>query len=387
MDGEKRESEHGGFEQGPIRPPSEATSLLLRVTRNCHWNRCAFCPVYKGARFSRRGVEEILGDIRAMGRGLERIQAESARRGYGGAFPHEFLAELFHDPSTGLHTRSLLIWLSGGGRTAFLQDADSMVVKPKDLGKILRTLRETFPSLERVTCYARSQTLARRSTEDFRFLRAAGLDRVHVGLESGSDTVLALMRKGCTAEEHIQGGRRVMEAGLELSEYVMPGLGGPSLSREHALETARVLSAIDPHFIRLRTLAVPDGTPLAESMAAGEFDWLWDVEIVAEIRLLVESLEGVHSRVASDHILNLLMEVEGKLPEERAAVLSLLDRFLSLDPDEQETYIVGRRSGIFRCLDDLSDPAGCRWAEQQRDRLREKGEVREVVRSLARRFI
>ncbi len=375
------------FEQGPIRPPSEATSLLIRVTRNCPWNRCTFCPVYKDTRFSRRTVDEVLSDIDAMKRGYDLLKQMSANLGYGGAFPPEVLGRLLHGPGLSLPIRSLLLWLSGGGSSAFLQDADSLVVKPDDLATILRALREAFPSIERVTCYARSQTLARRSVEDLRMLREVGLDRVHVGLESGSDEVLRLVRKGCTAEKHIAGGRRVLEAGLELSEYVMPGLGGRALSKKHAEETARVLNEIDPHFIRLRSLAVPEGVPLADQVERGEFEPPNDVETVEEIRLFIEQLEGVGSRVVSDHILNLLMEVEGQLPDDKDKILARLDEFLSLDPEDRDTYVIGRRTGLFRRLEDMDDTRRRRWAQERAHRLKAEGGFEETVSGLLRRFI
>jgi radical SAM superfamily enzyme YgiQ (UPF0313 family) len=322
-----------------------------------------------------------------MARGLEDLQAESWSRGYAGSFPSEFLAQIFRQPGVSLPVRSLLIWLSGGVKSAFLQDADSMVVKPEDLATILRALKETFPSLERVTCYARSQTLARRSMEELRMLKEAGLDRVHVGLESGSDEVLKMVKKGCTATQHVEGGGRVMEAGLELSEYVMPGLGGRALSDEHAVETARVLNAINPHFIRLRTLAVPRESPLEERVEGGEFECLSETQVVEEIRIFTQHLEGIHSYLVSDHILNLLMEVEGELPEDKETILAHLDRFLTLTPREQEAYIIGRRSGLFRCLDDTHDPLRRQWAEERALRLKEQGRFEETVRDLMRRFI
>jgi radical SAM superfamily enzyme YgiQ (UPF0313 family) len=375
------------FEQGPIRPPSEATSLLLRVTRNCPWNRCEFCPVYKGKKFSRRPVEDVLADIEAMARGLDAIRAESVARGYGGEFPPEFLAELYHSSGTSSPIRWLLIWLSGGGTSAFLQDADSMVVKPENLATILRALRDTFPFLERVTCYARSQTLARRSVDDLAMLRDSGLDRVHVGLESGSDKVLKMVAKGGTAEKHITGGRHVVDAGLELSEYVMPGLGGRTLSHEHAVETAHVLNEIDPHFIRLRSLAVPHDVPLADRVQRGEFEIPWETEIVQEIRTFIARLDGIRSYLASDHILNLLMEVEGQFPQDKEKILAHLDRFLDLPPDDQNTYIIGRRSGLFRSLEEMGDPQRRRWAEDRAKRLQAEGRLEETVQNLMRRFI
>jgi radical SAM superfamily enzyme len=191
--------------------------------------------------------------------------------------------------------------------------------------------------------------------DDLRRIREAGLVRINVGLESGCDEVLAFIRKGATAADHIKGGKRIVEAGISLCEYVMPGLGGRSRSREHAVETARVLNEINPDHIRIRTLSVRRGTALHEKMAAGEFEPLGDEEILQEIRLFIESLDGIRSRIVSDHILNLLEELEGNLPEEKERLLSVIDRYFALSETDRLIFRLGRRRGIYRSLDDLSD--------------------------------
>jgi len=151
----------------------------------------------------------------------------------------------------------------------FLQDANSLIVKPDQLIRILRHLRSRFPWVDRITSYARSHTIARISDGNLRQMREAGLNRIHIGLESGSDAVLDRVRKGVDKRTQIKAGQKVKKAGMELSEYVMPGLGGKALSRDHALETADALNRINPDFIRLRTLALPGGIPLADEHRSG----------------------------------------------------------------------------------------------------------------------
>ena len=344
------------FEQGPIRPPSEARSLLIRVTRNCSWNRCEFCPVYKGAPFSRRTVEEIKADIDTVKEIVDSLKRMAWQSGFGGSIDRRLVEGILQDERYSESFRSVALWLYYGGESAFLQDANSLVMKTPNLVEVVSYLKETFPELKRVTSYARSSTLARKPVEELRQLKAAGLNRIHVGLESGSDEVLAFVRKGVTAAQQIEGGQRVVAAGIELSEYVMPGLGGRRLSRENALETARVLNAINPDFIRIRSLALPAGTGLREKWEQGEFERPSDEEMVHELRLFIESLDGIHSYVASDHILNLLEELEGRLPEDKPALLDLIDRFLSLPADERLLFQLGRRLGLFRGLSDREDP-------------------------------
>jgi radical SAM superfamily enzyme len=295
------------FEQGVIRPPSEAQSLLVRVTRNCPWNKCLFCPAYKGAKFSRRSVAEVKADIDAM-------------------------AEAYGNQRTTIET-------------AFLQDADSLIVKTDQIIEILRYMREKFPGLERITTYARATTLKRKSVEELMQLMEAGLTRIHAGLESGSEKVLKMLKKGITPEDILEGGDKVMAAGISLSEYIMPGVGGRELSEEHARETARLLNKVKPDFIRVRTFALHPRSPMMRMVDEGTFQPMTDEEIVAEIRLLVSCFDDIHSFFScGDYSPNLLMGVNGYLDQERTAMLTELDKFLSLTPEQKKAYILIRRT-------------------------------------------
>ncbi|MBA4396452.1 MAG: radical SAM protein [Syntrophus sp. (in: bacteria)] len=344
------------FEQGPIRPPSEHRSLLIRVTRNCPWNKCAFCHSYRNAQFSLRTVEEVKQDIQTAGQIADEIRALSWKLGEGGHVSERVVNAVWQQ-SEGNHDhfRSIAAWLYYGGESVFLQDADSLILKTKDLVDILSCLTTTFPSVGRITSYCRSKTAARKSVEDFRLLRDAGLSRIHIGMESGYDPVLKFIRKGTSAAEHIEGGRRIVAAGISLSEYVIPGLGGVKWSREHAQETARVINEINPQFIRLRSLHVVRDTDLYELMQKGEFTPLEDEAVVRELRLFIESLEGIESTLVSDHILNLLEELEGKLPEDKEKMLALIDRYFALPSQDRIIFRLGRRKGLYRSLDDLDD--------------------------------
>jgi len=344
------------FEQGPIRPPSEHRSLLLRVTRNCPWNKCTFCHSYRNAQFSLRTVEEVKQDIQTAGQIADEIRALSWELGEGGHVSERVVNAVWQQ-SEGRndHFRSIAAWLYYGGESVFLQDADSLILKTKDLVEILSSLTRTFPSVERITSYCRSKTAARKSVEDFRLLRDAGLSRIHIGMESGYDPVLKFIRKGTTAAEHIEGGRRIVAAGISLSEYVIPGLGGAKWSREHARETARVINQINPQFIRLRSLHIVRDTDLYELMQKGEFTPLGDEAVLHEIRVFIESLEGIESTLVSDHILNLLEELEGKLPADKDKMLALIDRYFALPSQDRIIFRLGRRKGLYRSLDDLDD--------------------------------
>jgi radical SAM superfamily enzyme YgiQ (UPF0313 family) len=344
------------LEQGPIRPPSEAQSLLLRVTRNCPWNRCEFCHIYKGQRFSARTVEEIKKEIDGIRDVVTEIKSLSFSWGLAGSINTELANFVLSNPGRfPFAHRSIILWLRGGMKNVFLQDANNLVLKTASLVEILNYLKQTFPSVERITTYARAQTVAKKTLDELQQLQLAGLSRIHIGLESGYDPILKYVQKGVTAQEHIEAGRKVKESGISLSEYIMPGLGGKALWREHATHTAQVLNQINPDFIRVRTLKVLQVMPLYEKLARHEFEVPSDDEIVAEEKLLIETLEGITSRFVSDHILNLLEEVEGRFPDDKPKMLAATDRYLALPKAERDNFRLGRRTGVYRSLNDLEN--------------------------------
>lgn len=341
------------FELGPIRPPSEAYSLLIRVTRNCPWNRCRFCSTYKGQKFTLRPVEEVKQDILAVKQIQDEIKTAAWKAGLGANVRPAALAVLRSPPS---HSHlNVALWMSAGGETAFLQDANSLIMRTPDLVEVLRFLKATLPSITRVTSYGRSHTAAHKTIDELKAIHEAGLTRLHIGLESGSDAVLKMMDKGVTAAGHIEGGRKVVAAGISLSEYVLLGLGGQGLWRDHAIETARVLSAINPDYIRIRTLGIYPGLEMCEDVESGLFVRQSDEGMVAELRLMIEHLECA-SNLVSDHIGNLLQDVEGKLPGDKAKMLGVIARYQSLSPVERTHFRVGRRAGIYTSVEEMEDP-------------------------------
>ena len=344
------------FEQGPIRPPSEAKSLLIRATRNCPWNKCAFCHTYRGTKFELRSVEEIKGDIAQVKDMADSIKDYSWKHGEEGRVSKRIVNLLSdHEEIYNDSFRSVVSWLYYGGESVFIQDANSIIMKTDDLAEVLSVIIDKFPSVNRITSYCRSKTAARKSVEDFKMLKEAGLSRIHIGMESGYDPLLKFMCKGVTAAEHIEGGRRIREAGISLCEYVMPGLGGDRWSNEHAEETAKVINEINPDFVRLRSLHVVGETDLFDMVRKGEFKPLGDEEVLKEIKKFLQTLDGIETTLVSDHILNLLEELNGKLPEDKHMLLRIIDNYFSLSDEERLVYRVGRRAGIYGSLSDLFD--------------------------------
>ena len=214
-----------------------------------------------------------------------------------------------------------------------------------ELLDIIGHIRMRFPSVRRVTTYARARTMKGKSIGDLGRLREAGLTRIHSGMESGSAEVLELIRKGNTPDDILAGGLHVVSSGISLSEYIMPGVGGRRLSRDHALETAKILNRIRPDYVRVRTLAIHPLSPLERMTREGAFEPMTDAEIVAEIRLLLEHLDEMpaHFR-CGDFSLNLLMQVDGRLDRDKGAMLDEIDRFLALDPERQKAFALIQRS-------------------------------------------
>ncbi len=339
------EKEAKDFEIGMYRPPSEggSSSLLLRVTRNCPWNRCEFCVMYKTEKFEVRSAEDVKKDIDAVDAICRGLITLSWKLGHQGDVNRE-VAIRFLERTPEFSDRHsffmVLNWLSSGAKTAFLQDANSLILKTDHLVEILQYLRRKFPSLERVTSYARSRTLARKPPEDLKNIHEAGLDRLHVGLETGDDELLSLVRKGCTAEDHVRGGQKAVAAGFQLSEYWMPGLGGKEMWENHARNTARVLNEINPHYIRSRPFNLPPGTPMAERLQRGQLTLLSPREQLLELKLMMESLTFT-SRVCFDHAGNYWRNKRGGLlfsqsyegyrfPEQKPHVLDLIEEDISL---------------------------------------------------------
>lgn len=266
-----------------FRPPSEAYSLIVQVTYGCSHNTCAFCDMYKEKRFALRPMEEILEDFRL------------ARQAYR-------------------HVEKV-----------FLADGDALVRRAPELYTILDTVRELFPECVQVTCYGSPSSIKLRSGEELRTLREKGLTMVYMGLESGSDEVLTLMRKGHPAAEIVEMGQKVRRCGLKLSVTAITGLGGPDLLERHAVETAKALNAMNPEYIGMLTLVVEEETPLYDWVHDGAFHLLTQPQVLDETELLVEHLDSPGSVFRMNHASNYLL-LRGTLNGDKEAMLAEIRR-------------------------------------------------------------
>ena len=285
---------------GPVyRPPSEANSLLVQATVGCPHNQCTFCMVYKrGPKYRVRPVEDIIEDI-------------------------DRAAEVLKDSV----------------RTVFYPAGNTIAMDTGDLVSVLEHTRRAFPSVERITVYGSSKYVLEKGADGMKRLAEAGLDRIHIGLESGDDVVLARVKKGVTADGHVEAGMAVKAAGIDLSEYVMLGIGGVDRTDEHIGGTIDVLNRIDPDFIRVRTFLPKVNTPLLIDIEKGRFEVLSPHQVLGELRTLIEGLD-VTSTVASDHYTN-YANVRGRMPEDRGTMLERIDRALEVDERNFRPVYVG----------------------------------------------
>jgi radical SAM superfamily enzyme YgiQ (UPF0313 family) len=274
------------YEGVVYRPPSEAGSLIIQATLACPHNKCAFCGMYKERTFRVRPLKEVIEDLDIA---LERYGPQRVR-------------------------------------TIFLADGNTAVLPTDRLVAIGEAARARFPHLERITMYGSAKFLVKKSREQWGRVAAAGITRIHSGLESGDAATLSAIKKGVTSEEAVVAYRHVMNAGIELSVYLMVGVAGAERWREHAMGSAHVLSEAPPTFVRLRTFVPHPGTPWHDRWREGDLTLLTAYEALQETRLLVEHLEGP-TTLLSDHVSNFL-DIRGRIPDDKPVMLAQIDEAL-----------------------------------------------------------
>ena len=376
------------FETGPIRPPSEANSLLLRVSRNCTWNRCKFCSLYKGKHFETRTVEELIADIDAMYEYKNIIMQNNESN----IFDRNRIQQQYEKLSEPQKHCYYMIynWINHGMESVFLQDANSIVIKTEKLVQVLKYLRVKFPEIKRITTYARADILSKLSEDDFKMLAEAGLNRIHSGYESGSDKVLQIVNKGITKKQQIEGGLKVKNAGIELSIYYMPGLGGKDLLEEHATETADVINAVNPNFVRIRTFVVMKKSELYESFATGQLVETTDEEKVYEIKKMIMNLnDKITCSIKSDHIVNLLETIDGVMPQDKQRLIDIIEEFENLQYDEKLAYQLARRMGLVREVADMKRVSkdNIQQIKQVISEVKNPLEFESILRNFLRKYI
>ncbi len=274
-----------------IRPPSEAKSYILQVSYGCSHNRCTFCGTYLDKPFRPRDLDKILEDISMAKEAI---------------------------PAT---------------RRVFLADGDALVLPTNRLIKVLDKLNAAFPHLERVGTYANARDILRKTPEELKTLHEKGLGIVYIGLESGSDEILKDIDKGATAAEMIEAAQKVKEAGILLSVIAILGLGERKNSTHHAIETGHVVSEMNPDFFSMLTLMLVPGTKLHAQWDAGEFQLLDPEEMLAELRQVIENLNGLSGCVFRTNHASNYLPLKGILPQDKERLLAMLDAALTRGRD------------------------------------------------------
>lgn len=261
------------------RPPSEAYSLIVQVTYGCSHNGCAFCDMYDDKHFAMRPMQEIREDFEMARRVYRRVER------------------------------------------VFLADGDALMRRTEDLVEILGLVYGLFPECERVTCYASPRSIQVKTDEELQLLRQRGLQMVYMGLESGCDAVLQRMNKGHTADAIVAAGQKARKAGLKLSVTAISGLGSVELLRDHAIETAKALSAMNPEYIGLLTLMVERGTPLESWVREGSFTVLNAEQVLQETELFLHHIDSPGSVFRMNHASNYLT-LKGTLNDDLPALIA-----------------------------------------------------------------
>lgn len=273
-----------------IRPPSEAHSYILQITYGCSHNSCTFCGTYRHKPFSIRPLAEVLEDIE-----LAQGMISETRR-------------------------------------VFLADGDALVLSNDKLEPILDALDKSFPQLERVGIYANARDILRKSADELALLHSKGLGIVYLGLESGSDAVLRDVQKGATASEMVQAVHHAKASGMDVSVIGILGIAGPSGSEEHARQTGRIVSEMDPQYLAMLTLMLVPGTELHSQWERGSFELLDPLEMLVELRTVIQHLDGLTRCVFRTNHASNYLPLSGTLPGDKAGLLTALDGALALGP-------------------------------------------------------
>jgi radical SAM superfamily enzyme YgiQ (UPF0313 family) len=273
------------YEGAIYRPPSEADSLILQVTVGCSHNRCTFCGSFKEKRFRIKTFEEIKEDI-----------DEATQSGW--SFDRVFLA-----------------------------DGDALIIPQARLQEVMAYLREKHPHLRRVGIYANAKGALKKTVEELRELKEAGLGIIYLGVESGDQVVLDRVCKGTTYEKLVQAGTMVKKAGIKLSVTVLLGIGGRERSREHAIATGRILTEMNPEYVGALSLIIVPGTPLHEEIAKGDFSLPTPFELIEELRTII-AYTDMHGLFFSNHASN-YFPIKARMPKDKEATLRLIDEVLA----------------------------------------------------------
>lgn len=283
------------YEGNVYRPPSEAYSLIVQITIGCSHNQCTFCSMYKDKKFRKRKTHEIIEDLK------------EARKNYTKV------------------------------RRIFLADGNALALKTEYLKEILVKIKELYPECERVGIYAAPKDILRKPIEDLKELNSLGLGIAYLGVESGSNEILKKIKKGVYSEEMIEAGKKIISSGIKLSVTLISGLGGKKKWKEHAVESAKVINKIDPHYLGLLTLLLDSQTEMYAEVKAGELELLSPKEVMEETKLLISNLDITNCVFRSNHASN-YVPLEGTLSNDKDKLLRQIEEALKEEYDYRDEF-------------------------------------------------
>jgi len=272
------------YSQPLYRPPSEARSMIIQVTEGCSHNKCRFCYMYKDKQFRLKSKEEIKEHI-------------------------EWLRPMYKNPNR-----------------IFLADGNVLCLKTEKILELLNYIKNEFPNVQRISSYAGPLDLLRKSEEELKSIREAGLELLYMGVESGSDKVLSMMNKGVSQREMIEAGQKVINAGFKFSCMIISGLGGREYMKEHAVESAKVISLINPHYFSLLRLVVEEKSELTEDVRQGKFHLLTPLQVLDENIIMLENMELTDCIFRANHVSNHINQA-GTLNQDKDKLVERLKKF------------------------------------------------------------
>lgn len=288
------------YEGTVYRPPSEAGSLIIQLTIGCARNTCTFCAMYKDKNFRIRPLEDVVEDLQMARDYYSRIKV----------------------------------------KRVFLADGDALIVKTADLLYILGKVKELFPECERISMYGAPKDILGKTPEELKTLKEAGLDMIYMGIESGDDEVLKFVKKGATQAEMIEAGKKIKDAGMILSVTLISGLGGRKYLKEHAINSAKVITEIKPEYVGFLTLLVEEGTPMYDQLKNGEIELLKPQEVLEEMKLFVSNVDSEGTVFRANHASNYI-PLGGTFNRDKESLLAQIE-----EAEKRNTF----KSDYFRAL-------------------------------------
>ena len=272
------------YEGTVYRPPSEANSLIIQLTIGCARNTCTFCAMYKDKNFRIRPLKDVVEDL------------QMARDYY----------------------KNIKV------KRVFLADGDALIVKTEDLIYILDKVKKLFPECERISMYGAPKDILGKSDEELRKLKLSGLDMIYMGIETGDDEVLKFVKKGATQAEMIEAGNKIKNANMILSVTLISGLGGRKYLKEHAINSAKVVTEIKPDYVGFLTLLVEEGTPMYTQLKNGEIELLKPQEVLEEMRLFISNVDSEGTIFRANHASNYI-PLGGKFNQDKEKLLEQIE--------------------------------------------------------------